>query len=238
MQKVLIVEDNIIQSKQIINYIFKHNEDIRLYHIAYTYNEAINIIKKQAVDIILLDLKLPDISGTEIIKFIQENNITKYMNSILIISAERELFFKISNSPYIFSYIPKPCKLEEIQKNVDLLVQAKTDNYILNKINNELTSLHYNFSYNGTRYLAETIFELYKQQKEFKDNLERDIYPIIARRHNKTVNTIHGNIKHATKYMYLDCQESIINQYFNYTYYTKPKLKEIIFTILNKIQNN
>ena len=146
LQKVLIVEDNIIQSKQIINYIFKHNEDIRLYHIAYTYNEAINIIKKQAVDIILLDLKLPDISGTEIIKFIQENNITKYMNSILIISAERELFFKISNSPYIFSYIPKPCKLEEIQKNVDLLVQAKTDNYILNKINNELTSLHYNFS--------------------------------------------------------------------------------------------
>ncbi len=62
LQKVLIVEDNIIQSKQIINYIFKHNEDIKLYHIAYTYKDAINIIKKQAVDIILLDLKLPDMS--------------------------------------------------------------------------------------------------------------------------------------------------------------------------------
>lgn len=103
------------------------------------------------------------------------------------------------------------------------------------KINNELKHLHYNFSYNGTRYLAEVIFEVYKQKDSHKDNLQKNIYPIIAKKYNKSINTIHGNIKQATKCMYLDCEESIINKYFNYSYFVKPKLKEIIFTILNKI---
>lgn len=65
MLKVLIVEDNIFQNKQITNYISQKNENLKVYYIAYTYKEAISIIKKEIVDIIILDLNLPDISCSD-----------------------------------------------------------------------------------------------------------------------------------------------------------------------------
>ncbi len=235
MHKLLVIEDNIMQSKEIINYLSENNENIKLYNMSYTYKEAINIVKNQKADIILLDLKLPDGSGAEIVEYIQQNNITKYLQSIIVISSERKIFSTINNSPYIYSYISKPYSLEIIQRNINDILKTKTDKLILDKINNELSHLHYNFSYNGTRYLAEVIFEIYNLQNFYKDNLKKDIYPIIAKKHNKSVNTIHGDIKQSTKCMYLDCEESIINKYFNYDFFVKPKLKEIIFTIINKI---
>lgn len=235
MQKVLIIEDNILQSKQIINYISKNNEDIKLYSISYTCKEALDIIKTEKADIILLDLNLPDSPGTQIIEFIQANNIKKYIGSIIVITGERQMFLTIKDSPYIFSYIPKPYSLENIQKSLKNISDSKKDDKIKDSINSELRHLHYNFSYNGTRYLSETIFEIYKKEDFLIDNLKKDIYPIIAKRHNKSVNTICGNIKQATKCMCLDCDEKILNDYFCYSYFVKPKLKEIIFTILNKI---
>ena len=92
MHKLLVIEDNIMQSKEIINYLSENNENIKLYNMSYTYKEAINIVKNQKADIILLDLKLPDGSGAEIVEYIQQNNITKYLQSIIVISSERKIF--------------------------------------------------------------------------------------------------------------------------------------------------
>lgn len=107
MQKILIIEDNIFQSKQIINYISQNNEKLKIYCIAYTYNEAIKIIEKGSVDIIILDLNLPDISGVEIIKYIEKNKLSKYVKSILVISGNSYLCSLIYDSPYVFSIIKK-----------------------------------------------------------------------------------------------------------------------------------
>lgn len=115
MLKVLIVEDNIFQNKQITNYISQKNENLKVYYIAYTYKEAISIIKKEIVDIIILDLNLPDISGVKIIKFIENNKLSKYINSILVISSADHLFSKICKSQYVFSIINKPYSLHNIQ---------------------------------------------------------------------------------------------------------------------------
>lgn len=235
MLKVLIVEDNIFQNKQITNYISQKNENLKVYYIAYTYKEAISIIKKEIVDIIILDLNLPDISGVEIIKFIENNKLSKYINSILVISSADHLFSKICKSQYVFSIINKPYSLHNIQENLNWISEHIEEEKIMNKIYKELQFLHYNMSYNGTRYLADTIYELFQNDINLNDNLKKNIYPLVANKYRKSVNTICGNIKQATKCMYLDCDEKIIMQYFNCTNLYYPKLKEIIFTILHKI---
>ena len=205
--------------------------------MAYTCKEAIDIVKKQIVDVILLDLNLPDKSGIELIKFVEKNNIIKYINSVLVISGEYTMIEDIRNNPYVYSCIYKPYILEDIKNKLEDITNCVNKERIMKKINNELEQLHYNFSYNGTRYLAETIFEIYCTDNYLIDNLKKDIYPVIAKKHCKSINTICGNIKQATKWMYLDCEESIINEYFNNEYFIKPKLKEIIFTVLNKIKH-
>lgn len=75
MQKLLVIEDNLIQAYFLTNTICKEVPDVKLYHIALTGKEAINIIKEEIVDIIIMDLKLPDMTGIDILNYISENNI-------------------------------------------------------------------------------------------------------------------------------------------------------------------
>ena len=236
MLKLLIVEDNVEESKQIINYISQNNDNIKLYCMAYNYEEAINAIKNKSVDIILLDLNLPDISGIEILNYIENNKIEKYINSILVISGRYDLISSIPQNQYVFSYITKPYSLEIIQNKLVSMINYKNDENIIDRINNELKILHYNFSYNGTRYLSETIYEIYCKKNGNADNLKKNVYPIIAAKHQKSIETICGNIKQATNEMYFDCEENILKKYFNYSYCIKPKVKEVIFTVLNNIK--
>ena len=49
------------------------------------------------------------------------------------------------------------------------------------------------------------------------------------------MDTIYGNIKFATNHMIMDCKEEKLNQYLGYSYFEKPKVKEIIFKVLSKI---
>ena len=75
MENLLIIENNLIQAYSLINNICKKIPTIRLYGIVSTCIEAIDIIKKEKVDIIILDLHLPDMNGINIINFISDNNI-------------------------------------------------------------------------------------------------------------------------------------------------------------------
>lgn len=66
-------------------------------------------------------------------------------------------------------------------------------------------------------------------------NLSKNIYPLIAKKYNKSVNNIHTNIKQATKYMYRDCDSNILKNYFCFYDDVKPTEKQVIYTILNKL---
>lgn len=59
--------------------------------MAHSGQEALEIIEQRAVDIILLDLNLPDISGVDIIKKITIKNIEKYKKSIILISGDTKM---------------------------------------------------------------------------------------------------------------------------------------------------
>lgn len=91
MENLLIIEDDIIQSHFMVNYICKEIPNIRLYNIATTGKEALNIINEKKVDIIILDLNLPDMTGIDILNYIDANNIQNFTSSIIIVTGEMEL---------------------------------------------------------------------------------------------------------------------------------------------------
>lgn len=239
MLNFLVVEDDAIQCKQLINYMSEEISDIRLYCMAHSGKEALEIIEQRAVDIILLDLNLPDISGVDIIKKITIKNIEKYKKSIILISGDTKMLLEAIKSPYVYTYFTKPANLSNISKCINEIVEQKREinnkEFIFCKINKELRALHFNFSYAGTKYLRDCIYETYKRGDKELTNLSKNIYPIVAKRYNKSPNNIHTNIKQAVKSMYFDCEESILNKYFNYDYCMKPRVKEIIFIILSKL---
>lgn len=237
MLNILVVDDDPIQCKLLINYLSKISETIKIYSMAFSGKEALNIIDKQEIDLIILDLKLPDISGIDIIKYIEENKIEKYYNSIIILSGENKLISKLNTSSYICSILCKPINYDKIETLINNIEKEKLiNNSIKIQIKNELNKLYYNPSYNGTKYIYETIYQLYSRKNLDCNNLKKSIFSILALKYNTNINNIHSNIKQATKLMYYDCSEEVLKKYFNFDIAKKPKEKLVISTILNKIE--
>lgn len=242
MVNVIVIEDNFYYSKNLINILSATNSKMRVFQISIDGREALEILKNQenAIDIILLDLKLPYYSGIEILNYIEENQLTKYKNSIIVISSEIELLVKVRNNPYLYSYVNKISGYENALKEINKLVEIKEHekSSVEYRVCDELKKLHYNFSYVGTRYLVETILLMYNNNNWENAKLEKEVYPIISKKYKKTVNNIKTNILNATDLMYYDCEYKVLNEYFKISDDEKPTPKTVISTIMNKIKYN
>lgn len=241
MVNILVVEDNIHYSKNLINILCNRNSRIRLYNMSTDGKEAIDIInnRKNDIDIILLDLKLPIYNGIDILNYIESNKLIEYTNSIIAISGEIDLMLQLRNSPYLYSFINKISGFENILIKVNELIEIKEQekNSIEHKICIELKKLHYNFSYIGTRYLIETILLSYNNTDYEMLKLEKEIYPKLSKKYKKTVNNIKTNIINATTIMFYDCESSILENYFGISEDEKPTPKTVVSTIIGNLKN-
>ena len=104
-----------------------------------------------------------------------------------------------------------------------------------NKIIKELLYLGYDMSHKGTEYLADCINYVVTNNYKYFENLEKEIYPIIAQKYNANVRNIKSNIIRANNEMYCECEVEKLKNYFNFSKDHKPKIKVVIKTILNKI---
>lgn len=77
---------------------------------------------------------------------------------------------------------------------------------------------------------------MYDRKDNMTCNLQKDIYPIIAKIFNKTPHNIKCNINNATESMYYNCDINVLKEYFYFTDDRKPTTKTVIYTVLNKIQ--
>lgn len=126
MFNLLIVEDDFVQAQHLINCICKSLSNIRLYNIISTAKDCIELIKeKPPIDIIILDLNLPDKSGNSIIEYMEKNELPEYKNSIIIQSGYIELINKIRFSPYVFSYSFKGSSIDMLINEIKRLTQEK-----------------------------------------------------------------------------------------------------------------
>jgi two-component system, response regulator len=124
---ILLVEDNPHEAQLTIRSFKKHNLANRLLHIddgeealdfifargAYTGRKGKNIPK-----LILLDLKLPKISGLEILKAVKEDEQTKIIPVIVLTSSKEEQDIIASYRLGVNSYIVKPVNFDSFSKAV------------------------------------------------------------------------------------------------------------------------
>ena len=104
-----------------------------------------------------------------------------------------------------------------------------------NKVIKELSTIGFNFKLKGTNYLIDTILEIENPQTIKVIDLKNDIYPIVAKKHKKTVQNIKNCINSAIEDMYFNTDAEFIQNYFNSYGDIKPTTKQVIFTIANKI---
>lgn len=238
MYNLLIVEDDLIQSHFLANSIAKNIPEIRLSGMLTTGKEALSFLADNVIDILILDLKLPDVSGLEILDYIH-NQGGDFSPSVIVLTSHMNLLAEIIHHPCVYAYHSKVAGVQCLLKTLnDLLLekkQEKSNDVIKNLITKELTILNYNFSYVGTKYLSECIYHSYYKTDRFDINLNKEIYPILSKKYHKTINSIKCNIYQATNAMYYDIEEEALCHYLGYQVNHKPKAKDIIKEVLAKI---
>ncbi len=241
MVNILVADDNIYYAKILVNYIMSKNDGVRVVNISTNGKEVIENLKTRKVDILILDLKMPEISGIQLLDKIQILNLDV---SIIITSGDNILKRHIINNKKVEGYINKLEGLERVSQKINEIVEKKNNkansDLIKNKVLEELLELGYNIKYNGTKYLTEVIslvYEKYDQNNINGDiiNLEQYFYKKVANKYSKNVKNIKVNIVNATESMYMECERNKLQQYFCFSYDHKPTTKVVIDTVLSKI---
>lgn len=232
MVNILISDENIYYATYLMNCINDKNKNVRVIGIVKNGLETIKKIENNDIDIILLNLIMP----FEVLNKIKQNK--RLSNSCIVISGNDSDDCKISNNA-IYKILSRSESIDSIVKEINELIIYKEkincERKVESKIRYELVFLGYNLSHNGTTYLIETIkYIKFNPDKEL-EKLEKTIYPIISKKHRKSINTIKCSINRATTYMYCQCEIERLKKYLAFYIDKKPNIKTIITTIINKI---
>lgn len=114
LQRILIVDDE-IRIRSSLRILL--DGDGREIQECETGLDAIAILKSQDVDLVLLDINLPDISGLEVLEWVAGNKMT---TNVIFVSADDSIDSAILALRYgAIEFVRKPFKLEEMQRKVD-----------------------------------------------------------------------------------------------------------------------
>lgn len=118
-KKILIVDDepNIVMS---LEYTFKKN-DFEVF-IARDGGEAIEILKSQIPDVVLLDIMMPNVDGYQTLKYIRSNADTKNIKVIFLTAKNKASDIQKGVSMGVDKYLTKPFSIKKIMAEINELI--------------------------------------------------------------------------------------------------------------------
>lgn len=202
MIKALIVEDNLVFVKSILNTTINRINNIHITHIATNVKEALKILNDNCFDLIFLDLKLPDGNGLDIIRKIKYSSNIKQPD-VIVLSAYKDLIPYNFEDYHIISIIGKLEKdeiiYEKLLQSVNQIDFSNLENNIKELVVSRLTKIGYNWKYQGTLYILESIMYIYQHNNiDLLDNIEQNVYKPISCIHKKSLNNIKTSIIKST----------------------------------------
>lgn len=113
MPKLLIVDDEVDVREFAKNFFKKRNIEV---FTASGGQEALNLIETQKPDLVLLDVRMEEMNGIEVLKKIREKN--NHVKVVMVTGVEDEETVNEAHRLGIKGYIHKPLVLEELEKVV------------------------------------------------------------------------------------------------------------------------
>ena len=115
MYSVLIIDDKEVFRRKVMrmNYFKEHAEHIEIKYTAQNGEEALEILEKEQVDIVLTDIRMPIMDGIELLKIIKERKLCTC--TILVSEYSDFVYAKEGIVNGAFDYIVKPVEEENIR---------------------------------------------------------------------------------------------------------------------------
>lgn len=206
MMNALIADCSLYFIREIINEAKNETMDLKIEYISINAKETLEILLQKQFDLIFLNKKILEKNERKILARISFLNTVK-QPKIIVMSEEDDIDYELKNSKYISNIIYKSDTKEELINKIKLVTDDI--NYKTNiadaktKILSEISNLGYNIKLVGTKYLYEAIMYIYESNNfALMDNLEQNVYKVLACKYNKSIINIKTNIVKSTRAMY------------------------------------
>lgn len=227
MNKVLIYSRDITFLKNISTFLNVDN-GIKI-NFSTNLEDFINKLEKINYILVIIDLdKNDEEMNYKYLARLEVNNIVFLYSSSTIINEAIIENSKFALREKSIDNIKSMIKYDIFEENESFLVT-----YTKKKILKEINTLKFEVNNIGVQYLIECVLLIKSNDSLY--NLEKEIYPIVAKKYNVTPNRVKWNISSCINTMYKNNSDESINKYFGYDFNRCPTPKVLIFTILNKI---
>ena len=118
---ILIVDDDEVMRDTLSDVLKKKGYEVV---VAGSGNEALSVVKRSIIDLILLDMKLPDLDGLEVLKRVKEFD-TEIL--VVMMTAYSDVQTAVSSMKMgAYHYINKPFELEELKLLIEKGLETKS----------------------------------------------------------------------------------------------------------------
>lgn len=241
-KKVLIANENAEESQRILEKL-STNENLFDVKIANDGKTAIELLKNDNFDLLIVDLVLPEIDGFEVIENAKE--INRKINVIIISALSSDIFVRKATNLGVSYFMLKPISLDVLLKRInDVLNQIETveDNSFSNKeIEEKITNIFITVGIpahiKGYQFLREAI-KLSMGNPEIINSITKKLYPTIAEKFDTSASKVERAIRHAIEVAWNRGKIENINSVFGLTVYSnneKPTNGEFIALVADKM---
>lgn len=119
-KKLLVVEDDVAIAEGLADYLQQQEYEL---DFAYRGDHALDLLKEQTFDLILLDLNLPGKSGLHICQHIKADNDLSAI-PVLMMTANKQLDTKLEGfEAGAWDYLEKPFSFKELEARIKVLLK-------------------------------------------------------------------------------------------------------------------
>ena len=262
--RVVLADDN-RDFVEILREYISSQDDMILTGVAYNGNDALEMIKKEEPDIVVLDIIMPHLDGLGVMEKL--DNIANRPRVIILTSFGQENMTQRAVQLGADYYILKPFDLDTLGKRIRQLVGTSeittsyspssrniiTHNESMGNINNsglktlkssevEVTKMIQQMGVpahvKGYQYLRDAIVSVIKEVS-LLGAVTKELYPMIAKKYNTTPSRVERAIRHAIELAWDRGNIEFMNKFFGYTINVdrgKPTNSEFIAMVADKLR--
>lgn len=257
--KVLLADDN----KELITVLSEYislQQDMEVVEVAGNGNEVLATLRQREIDILLLDVVMPDLDGVSVLEELKDNpTLYKRPRHIIMFTAFNQEKIMMRAAELGASYfIMKPFEINKIVKIIrdinvrfDAVEMTKPSfntmygNRPVQKefdLESEITSILHEMGVpahiKGYLYLRESIDMVYNDI-ELLGSITKVLYPDVAKKYKTTASRVERAIRHAIEVAWNRGNIEAISNIFGYTVSvskSKPTNSEFIAMIADKLR--
>ncbi len=262
-RKVIVADDN-KEFREILVEFICSQDDFELVGQANDGVEALELIEKEDIDVVILDIIMPHLDGIEVLERMKNINKEKIPKVIVLSAVGQDKITQTALNLGAEYYVLKPFDFDVFIKRIrkisdstsdassikdNLFNDSKDETNIFNSSKNNEDDLETKITriiheigvpahIKGYLYLREAI-TMVIQDMDYLGAITKELYPNVALKFNTTPSRVERAIRHAIEVAWTRGKVDTINQLFGYTINNskgKPTNSEFIALIADKLR--